>query len=76
MPKRGGGGDNRLDHQYYTRLYQKGIKKTENKSMETTNLVNGVNQKMELFLSLKKFFIQGLFLLHKTKNILNQYKQE
>ena len=31
-----GGGGNWLDHQYYTPLYKKVIKKTENKSMETT----------------------------------------
>ena len=31
-----GGGGNWLDHQKYTPLYEKGIKKTENKSMETT----------------------------------------
>ena len=32
----GGGGRNQLDHQFYTPLYKKGIKKMENKSMETT----------------------------------------
>ena len=32
----GGGGPNWFDHQEYTPLYEKGVKKTENKSMETT----------------------------------------
>ena len=37
--KVGGGGRNHLDdHRYYTPLYEKGIKKTENKSMDTTAL--------------------------------------
>ena len=33
----GGGGGNRLDFREYTPLYKKGIKKTENKPMETTH---------------------------------------
>ena len=32
----GSGGSNQLDYREYTPLYEKGIKKTENKSMETT----------------------------------------
>ena len=32
----GGGGGNWLDHLYHTPLFEKGMKKTENKSMETT----------------------------------------
>ena len=35
----GGGRDNRLDRGYYTPLYEKGIKKIENKSMETTIII-------------------------------------
>ena len=34
--RRGGGGGSWFDHPYYTPLYKKGIKKIENKSMETT----------------------------------------
>ena len=36
MKSREGVGRHRLDHEYCTPLYKKGIKKTENKSMETT----------------------------------------
>ena len=36
MKEGGGGGGKWLDHQQYTPLYEKGIKKIENKSMETT----------------------------------------
>ena len=32
----GAGGGSQFDYQYYTPLYEKGIKKIENKSMETT----------------------------------------
>ena len=35
---RRGWGGNRLDHRYHTPLYEKSIKKIENKSMETTVL--------------------------------------
>ena len=32
----GGGGGSQFNHGYYTPLYEKGIKKIENKSMEST----------------------------------------
>ena len=41
----GGGGGNPLDHWEYTPLYEKGIKKTENKSMETTAISQIINIK-------------------------------
>ena len=35
----GGGGGSQLDHQYYTSLYEKGIKKIKKKPMEATRFV-------------------------------------
>ena len=41
MRKVGGGeGGNRFEHWYYTPLYEKGIKKIENKSMKTTSITS------------------------------------
>ena len=42
------GGWNWLDHQYYSPLYEKGITKIENKSMETTLHENFKNIQMFL----------------------------
>ena len=36
------GGGSRFDHCYYTPLYEKGIKKIENKPIETTVLLRSI----------------------------------
>ena len=37
MPNIGGGGSKNLASHYYTLLYEKSLKETQNRSIETTN---------------------------------------